>query len=95
MANFLVRIILHSKTDLSHYSYSSLHTAMENAGFKRQIHDVFDYKLPHAEYCKENSWSTFSAVHAEARAAANSVDTNNGVVTVEYSSCTTSGLSRA
>lgn len=95
MANFLVRIILHSKSDLTHYSYTSLHTAMERAGFKRQIRDVFTYKLPPAEYCKESNYSSLLTVHNEAVSAANSVDTNNGVVTVEYSACKTTGLSLA
>jgi len=52
MELFLVRVVLHSKTDLGHNIYALLHLEMEKSGFTRKIksNTGYWYHLPPAEY---------------------------------------------
>ncbi|RQS84343.1 MULTISPECIES: hypothetical protein [Burkholderia cepacia complex] len=83
MARFTTRVILHGVSD-SADTYGKLHEAMETSGFSRKIlgADEIWYELPPAEY-NLDAEMTSDQVLNKARAAANSVWTNNGVIVTE------------
>ncbi|WP_186183071.1 hypothetical protein [Burkholderia gladioli] len=78
---FIVRVVLHNIQDKRHASYTKLHTDMEAAGFARHITDTnnITYHLPPAEYLFYGDF-TSGQVRDKARAIANRVDSDNGVL---------------
>ncbi|QTP32602.1 MULTISPECIES: DUF2622 domain-containing protein [Burkholderia] len=84
MAKFTTRVVLHGVEESDTETYDKLHEAMEKAGFLRKIFGSDDkwYDLPPAEYNLDADL-TCAAVRDKARAAANSVWKDNGVLTTE------------
>ena len=84
MANFIVRVELHAKTDFTHPIYEKLHAAIEKAGFTRKLHPDAEswYKLQTGTYKMEGN-HTLEKVLELAKNAADSVDTNNSVIAME------------
>ena len=96
MPKFNTRVELHKLGESQHReTYAELHAAMERAGFRRTISssDGDVYHLPHAEYKKETG-ETLEQVQSQAKNAANSVHTPNGVITWEYTGSRWEGLIR-
>ncbi len=88
MANFTVRVELHSVSDLNHPSYTKLHAAMEKGGFSRTVLGSSGkrYHLPRAEY-DFSSDLTREEVRDKASAIANAVDQDHGVLVTKGDKC--------
>jgi hypothetical protein len=82
MATFITRVELYGKASWEHYE--KLHAEMERLGFTRTINgaDGTVYDLPSAMYYRKAN-ATKSTVLNDARAAANSIWTDNGVIVSE------------
>jgi hypothetical protein len=93
MANYLVRIELHSAT---WDDYESLHAVMAGKGFSREItgDDGQTYQLPTAEYVIHTG-AQLDAVRALAAAAAKTTGRAYGVIVAEYSRSAWVGLAYA
>jgi hypothetical protein len=85
MSNFLVRVVLHAKTDLTHPSYTALHEAMEKGGFSRKIISALgiSYHLPPAEYRIDGVY-TLDALHTKVKNIVDTIDTDNGILISQH-----------
>jgi hypothetical protein len=90
MSSFTVRVELHNATWAD---YDSLHTAMEQRGFRRTIKSDqgINYRLPTAEYDMSGSIST-ADVLGRAKAAATTTSRSFGVLVSETNKRTWEGL---
>jgi hypothetical protein len=85
MANFVVRVVLHSKKTVDHPDYVRLHSAMESAVFTRHIQDENTkiwYHLPAAEYLISNNLTVDEIIN-KVRTIVITIDSDYGVFTVE------------
>ena len=82
MANFTIRVVLNGNASWEHYD--KLHKAMAARGFLDEISadDGTVYKLPDAEYVCTKTM-TAERVRESAKAAADSVWTNNTIFVTE------------
>ncbi|WP_186033490.1 DUF2622 domain-containing protein [Burkholderia gladioli] len=84
MAHFMTRVVLHGKNH-DHPDYNTLHNAMEQAGFSRQIKDETNgkwYHLPPAEYSIFAN-APIGDILKRAVAVADKVTMANGVLVTE------------
>ena len=90
MQSFMIRIILHSPVE---GAYVKLHTIMKAKGFERTIFAVTGkrFSIPTAEYISSSNKATQDVLD-DAKACANAVDTDNGVMVVRYDECFFNGL---
>jgi len=91
MGTFIVRVELYGNASWQYYE--NLHAGMERRGFARTITsgDGTVYDLPSATYYRSSS-SSKSDILADARAAANAVWSDNGVLVSETTGSTWNGL---
>lgn len=83
MPKFTVRVVLHDIPNKHHATYQTLHDDMEADGFSREIVGTNGtYHLPPAEYIIEVAM-TAADVCRKARAIADNVHANNGVLVTE------------
>ncbi len=91
MTDYTVRVVLKGNATWS--DYDKLHKAMAARGFVDEItgSDGTVYKLPGAEYAYSGAL-TLDQVHTKAKAAADSVWTNNSALVTQSSGRQWSGL---
>lgn len=91
MSTFIVRVELYGNASWQHYE--NLHSGMERRGFARTItsSDGTVYDLPSATYYRSSTYDK-SNILADARAAANAVWSDNGVLVSETVGSTWNGL---
>lgn len=91
MASFITRVELYGNASWQHYE--NLHAQMERRGFTRTIesNDGTVYDLPNATYYRIATASR-GEVLGDAKAAANAVWSDNGVIVSESNGCTWNGL---
>ncbi|MGS1020265.1 hypothetical protein [Burkholderia glumae] len=82
MPMFTVRVVLHSIQNKDHATYTKLHDEMEKDGFSREITGSKTYRMPPAEYSFEGTL-TVVEVRDKARAVANRVHADNGVLVTQ------------
>jgi len=94
MENFLVRVVLHSKTDLSYQAYSDLHIAMERAGFSRRILSTTNiwYQLPPAEYMMTSAHYTLQQLYDVVFNIVVKIDPDYGILVSALKTYTWGGL---